>query len=104
MVMQDNQLAVVDNAAQILRADQARLNITWAGSNGDLPDPVPYDSTDVDLKQIASEAVAQGIPGIPADANVNFGDFKVDRFPAGVAGVDYNRLMIRPKTPFGLVG
>lgn len=97
----DNGLIVQDNAAQVLQPHQARLNITWQGNNGDLPDPVPFEAGDGDVKQWASEAVRQGyIPGIPADANVNFNDFIVDRFRSNDE-VAYNRLFLRPKTPFG---
>jgi len=86
-----------------IRPDQARLNVTWQGANGDLPDPVPFDGTAGDLKQIASEAVSNGdIPGIGADPNVNFGDFVVDRFNA-TQEVPYNRIFVRPKTPFGMI-
>jgi hypothetical protein len=79
---------------------EARLNITWAGKNGDLPDPVPYDAPDGDVKTWAAEAVqGGGIPGLDPDPNVNFGDFIVDRFEAA-EGLP-NRLFLRPKTPFG---
>ena len=80
---------------------QARVNITYKGENGDLPDPVLFDSTDADIRGWVTEAVGDGsIPGIPADANADFTDFVVDRFTAN-AEVDYNRIMLRPKTPFG---
>jgi hypothetical protein len=91
-------LAVVDPNA--LQEGEARLNVTWNGHNGDLPDPVNYDSTDADIKQAAAEAIRTGyIPGIPEDPAVDLADFMVDRYPA----VDDlpNRLAIRPKTPFG---
>lgn len=79
----------------------ARLNITWGGSNGDLPDPVDYNATEGDLKQIATESVHSGyIPGIPADANADFADFVVDRFQS-TNDVPYARVFLRPKTPFG---
>lgn len=79
----------------------ARLNITWSGSNGDLPDPVPYDAADADLKRMATEAITNGdVPGIPADAGVNLQDFIVDRY-AAKDDVPYARVFIRPKTPFG---
>lgn len=79
----------------------ARLNITWNGSNGDLPDPVPYDATDMELKRMASESIATGyIPGIQADDQVNLNDFVVDRFGA-TAEIPFPRIFIRPKTPFG---
>lgn len=87
-------------AAEI-QPHEARLNITWQGNNGDLPDPVAYDAANGDVFQWAAEAVrAGGVPGIPADPNVNFTDFVVRRFDA-TADVPYNRLMIHPKTPFG---
>lgn len=85
----------------VIPQGMARLNITWGGNNGDLPDPVDYDANDGDLKQIAAEAVQGGsIPGIPASPGVDFGDFVVDRFTA-TADVPYARVFIRPKTPFG---
>lgn len=87
--------------ADAIRADEARLNITWQGNNGDLPDPVSFDAADGDVFQWAAEAVrGGGVPGIPADPDVTFRDFVVRRF-AATADVPYNRLMIHPKTPFG---
>lgn len=78
----------------------ARLNVTFGGQNGDYPDPVNYDMTDGDIKQVATEAIRTGyIPGIAEDANVNLQDFVVDRFPA--SNDLPPRLMLRPKTPFG---
>ena len=87
--------------AEVIQPNEARLNITWQGQNGDLPDPVSFDSTDGDLFQFASEAIREGgVPGITADPNVNFTDFVVRRFTA-TPDVPFNRLMIQPKTPFG---
>lgn len=84
-----------------LPENAAKLNVTWAGQNGDLPDPVPYDATDGDLKAMAAEAITNGyIPGIGADANVNLGDFIVDRY-AATNEIPYARVFVRPKTPFG---
>lgn len=78
----------------------ARLNVTINGQNGDYPDPVNFDMTDGDIKQIATEAIRTGyIPGITADPNANLMDFVVDRFPNTVELPP--RLMVRPKTPFG---
>ena len=91
--------AVADLRAD-LRADQAVLNITWSGYNGEMPDPVSYDATDVDLKQMVSEAVRTGyVPGIDADVNVDLTDFVVDRFAA--KDDQPNRIFVRPKVPFG---
>lgn len=81
---------------------EAVLNITWSGENGDLPTPILFDSTDVDIRRWATEAVRAGIPGITADANVSFDDFVVERFSA-TQGLP-NRVVLRPKTPFGIVG
>ncbi|NIT77348.1 MAG: hypothetical protein GWN58_23220 [Anaerolineae bacterium] len=79
----------------------ARLNVTINGQNGDLPDPVSFEATDGDLKQIAVEAIQTGyIPGITADPEVDLTDFVVDRFPATEELPP--RLMVRPKTPFGV--
>lgn len=84
----------------LIAAHEARVNITWQGQNADLPDPVHFDATDGDIKQWVTEAVQAGIPGIRADMNANFTDFVVDRFASNET-TPYNRLIIRPKTPFG---
>jgi hypothetical protein len=79
----------------------AKLTITYAGQQGDLPDLVSYDATDADLKRMATESVRDGyVPGIDAAAAADFTDFVVDRFPSR-ADVPFNRLSLRPKTPFG---
>ena len=79
----------------------AKLTITYGGQQGDLLQPVSYDSTDADLKQGATEAVRSGdIPGIDAHPDADFADFVVDRY-SGSAEVPFNRISLRPKTPFG---
>lgn len=84
-----------------LNDDEATLNITWAGQNGNLLDPVPFQASITELKSWASEAIRNGdIPGIQSDNNVDLSDFIVDRFPASTEK-PYNSLFIRPKTPFG---
>ncbi len=89
---------MVDN---IIQVNEARVNITWAGQNGDLPDPVSFDATQGDVLQWVTEAVRNGgIPGIRADARADFHDFVVDRFAANEAR-PYNLIQVRPKTPFG---
>lgn len=78
----------------------ARLNVTYNGQNGDYPDAVSFDLSDGDVKQIATEAIQSGyIPGIAEAENVDLADFVVDRFPEENNLPE--RLMIRPKTPFG---
>ena len=83
-----------------IKDNEARVNVTYGGTNGDLPDPVPYDSTDGDVKGWITEAVRTGgVPGIAAAA-ADFRDFVVDRFAANEAR-PYNLIQVRPKTPFG---
>lgn len=85
----------------VINADEARVNVTWNGQNGDLPDPVYFESTDGDLRAMVQEAVQNGdVPGIAADPGANFTDFVVDRFRA-TGEEDWNKIHIRPKTPFG---
>lgn len=78
----------------------ARLNVTYAGQNGDLPDPVQFDATEANIKHVAEESLRDGyIPGIEPIADVDLSDFVVDRFPA--TDDLPPRIMIRPKVPFG---
>lgn len=93
-------MTMVDN---IIQDNEARVNITWAGQNGDLPDPVSFDAGAGDVLQWATEAVRNGnVPGIQADPTADFHDFVVDRFSA-TEGRQYNLIQIRPKTPFGIM-
>lgn len=87
--------------ARILGANQARLNVTWNGQNGDLLDAVAFDASDAEIKAWATEALRAGdIPGIAADRRAALHDFVIDRFNA-TPDIPYNRLFVRPKTPFG---
>jgi hypothetical protein len=80
---------------------EARVNVTYAGLNSDLADPVAFHATDEQVKQWVTEAVRSGTaPGIPAHPEANFADFVVDRFTATDVR-PYNILILRPKTPFG---
>lgn len=89
-----------NNQIQVVEPNQAVLNITYRGSNGNLREPIGFMSSDGDVKQIATEAVRTGyIDGIPADLNVDFRDFVVERFTA-TAELP-NRIFLRPKTEFG---
>jgi hypothetical protein len=86
---------------QVIQADEARVNITWSGANGDMPQPVHFDSTDGDVRQWVTEAFRNGgVPGIAADTNADFHDFVIDRFTANETR-PYNLIQVRPKTPFG---
>jgi hypothetical protein len=79
----------------------AKLTITYNGQQGDLPDEVDFHLAEAAVKQIATEVVrAGGIAGIDADPNANFTDFVVDSYPSR-EDLPINRLVLRPKTPFG---
>lgn len=79
----------------------ARINITYAGVNGDLVDLVDYDMNDLAIKAQVQESIVSGsVPGMAAQQNVDLTDFVVDRFPATQDNPD-NRIFVRPKTPFG---
>ena len=61
-----------------------------------------YDAANGDVFQWVTEAVRAGdVPGIDADPDANFANFVVDRFDAHEE-VPYNRLVVRPKTAYGL--
>ena len=91
----------MDNVIRAIGEDEARVNVTWGGQNGDLPDPVSRDAADGDVKQWVTEAVRGGnIPGIAADHDADFHDFVVDRFGPTDAR-PHHLLSVRPKTPFG---
>lgn len=94
----------MDENNQIVRVmedHQARLNITYAGQNGDMRDPVPYDASEADILRWCTEAVRNGdVPGLGAHPDVDFRDFKIDRF-GPTETRDHNLIQIRPKVPFG---
>lgn len=91
----------MDNIVVAVLDGEARVNVTWGGANGDLPQPVPYDAADGDIRQWVTEAVTTGsIPGITSDAGADFTDFVVDRFGPTEAR-PWNLIQVRPKTPFG---
>ncbi len=84
-----------------LENTEARVNITYAGQNGDLPDTVYVQATDAEIRAWATEAVRLGsIPGIHAIRSANFSGYVVDRF-AATHTRPYNLIQLRPKTPFG---
>ena len=81
--------------------DQAKVNVTYNGANGDLVDPVLFDASDAQVRGWITEALRTGgIPGIPADPGADVSDFVIDRFSATEVR-PYNLLSLRPKTPFG---
>lgn len=85
----------------LLGAHEARVNVTYMGNNGDLPDPVSFDASDAQVREWITEALSTGsIPGIPATQAPDIRDFVVDRFTAN-EGRPFNLIALRPKTPFG---
>lgn len=85
----------------VIENTEARVNVTWKGQNGDLPDTVARDAKDEEVKQWITEATrGGGIPGIAADPEAHFEDFVIDRFLANEAR-PYNLIQVRPKVPFG---
>lgn len=88
------------NEDLVVQNDMARVNVTYGGQNGDLPDLVAFDAKDADVKTwVAESMLTGGIPGIPAQ-QPDLHDFVVDRFTATEAR-PYNLIQLRPKTPFG---
>lgn len=93
---------MADAMVRVLRDDEAMVNVTYGGSNGDLPDPVYWQSTEADIKAMVTEAVRNGgVPGIAANRDANFTDFQVDRYPP-TEQRPHNLIQIRPKTVFGM--
>ena len=80
---------------------KAQLNITWNGQQGTARTEVYYDETKDDLLRMATEMLVNGeVPGIDADPAASLKDFEVQKF-AEKDGLPF-RIVIRPKTPFGL--
>jgi len=85
----------------IKQPTEARVNITWLGQNGDLPDLVRFDATDAEVRQWVTEAARAGsIPGIHLQADLHLNEHIVERFDANGAR-PYNLIQVRPKTAFG---
>lgn len=79
----------------------AIVNVTWAGNNGDLEDPVDFTAPDSSILAWVTEAIRSGaVRGIPADTTVTLVNFQVDRFNP-TADRDYPLISVRPKVPFG---
>lgn len=79
----------------------ALVNVTWNGRNADLQAPVHFFAGDAELLSMVAETIRHGgAPGLGADRHVDLAGFVVDRFPATTT-IPYNRIFVRPKTPFG---
>lgn len=79
----------------------ARVRAIWAGQDGELPQPVPFDASDAVIRESVAEAIRDGaIRGIVRDLGVDLRDFVVDRIPASEDD-PIDRIFVRPKTGFG---
>ena len=86
----------------ILPDGYSRLNVTYLGQNGDLPDPILNDMNHDDVIRMTEEAIRTGgIPGIPADPNVRLADFVVDKPFPPTESRPYWLRTVRPKTAYG---
>ena len=84
-----------------IAANEAIVNVTWAGNNGDLRDPVSFDASETDIRAWVTEAVRSGgVANITMDVNANFTDYIIDRY-AATTETPFNRIFLRPKVPFG---
>lgn len=93
---------MADELVHVIGPDEARVNVTYANQNGELRDPVFFQSSDADVKAWVTEAVRNGsIPGVRADTTADFRDYVVDRFPPTEAR-PHNLIQVRPKTAFGM--
>jgi hypothetical protein len=89
---------------QVIGPDEARVNVTYQGQNGELRDPVFFQSNDADVKAWVTEAVRNGnVPGVRADDAADFRDYVIDRFEPTEAR-PHNLIQCRPKTAFGMGG
>lgn len=80
---------------------EAKVNLTWAGQNYDLTDPVPYDIPEEQLRAALSEVIRAGDDGIPADQDVAMmANFVVRRYEP-TATRPSRLITVRPKTEFG---
>lgn len=80
---------------------EARVNITFAGQNGELPDPVPYDANEEQIRGWVTEALRTGgVPGITRDEAADISNYVVEKFDA-VESMPLNRISVRPKTGYG---
>jgi len=76
----------------------ANLIITVDGKTVDFPDRIQKDLPHDEIRRMAAEAVAGGIPGLEAQ-EVDFSGYIVDPVEAAEGMPD--RILLRPKTAFG---
>lgn len=85
---------------ELVPVGYAQVNITYNGQNGDMEDPVSFESSPADVLAMAQETLrAGGVRGIDADPTADLTDFIVKPYVAH-DGLP-NRFVLRPPTPFG---
>ena len=93
---------MANELVHVIGENEARVNVTYAGQNNELPQPVFFQSSDGDVKTWITEALRAGsIPGLGVHANVDLRDYVVDRYPP-TDGRPYNLIQVRPKTAYGI--
>jgi hypothetical protein len=88
----------------VVGENEAQVNVTYGGNNGDLAQTVFFESSDADVKAWVTEALRAGsIPGLGAHVNADLHDYVVDRHKPTEAR-PHNLIQIRPKTAYGMGG
>ncbi len=81
--------------------DEAKVNVTYQGQNGDLNDPVYAEGSDAEIKTWVCEALQSGsVAGVGVHTNADLADFVVDRYQP-TEERPYTLIQVRPKAPFG---
>jgi|GEM_PF-4188549 len=100
--------AIVPATARLVAGpDEAWVTVTYKEADTfDLPRPVPFThGTKEQWRAWAQEMMRTGgIPGRPMDLNADLSNFSVEpvpRDPTHPGGLDFNRVLIRPKTDYG---
>lgn len=83
-----------------LPEDFARINVTWARQNSDLPDPVLRSITSDEVIRIATEAIRGGDVPEMHDITADLSD-QIAELHSPIESRPYYLWTIRPKVPFG---
>lgn len=84
----------------LLSEDLARVNITWARQNSDLPDPVSRNLSSDEVLRIATEVIRGGDIPEMHDPSADLSD-QVAELHAPIESRPYYLFTVRPKVPFG---
>lgn len=78
----------------------ARVNVTFANTNADLPDPVRADTRREDVLSLVQEAIRGGFAGMAAHPEADLEGYEVDHFDPTDAR-PFELFAVRPKTAYG---